>query len=49
VKKEMSPFEATNKRSNNLEKLYHVFITIKLTSVEAERASSATVLFVTKL
>jgi len=38
----MSPFEATEK-SNNLEKLYHAFITIKPTSVEAERASSATV------
>ena len=28
VKKEMSTFEATKKRSNNLEKLFHALITI---------------------
>jgi len=48
VKKEMSPFEAS-KTSDILEKLYQAVIKIKLTSVKAERASSATVLFVTKL
>jgi len=45
----MSLFEATKKRSNNLEKLYHALITIKPTSVEPERAFSAAGLFVTKL
>jgi len=45
----MSLFEATNKRSNNLEKLYHALTTIKPKSVEPERAFSATRLFVTKL
>jgi len=42
-------FEATNKRLNNLEKLYHSLITMKPTSVGPERAFSATGLFVTKL
>jgi len=36
VKKEMSLFEAANKRSNNLEKLYHALIAIKPKSVETE-------------
>ena len=49
VIKEMSLFEATKKRSNNLAKLYHVLLTNKPTSVEPERASSASGLFVTKL
>jgi len=49
VKKEISVFEATNKRSNNLEKLYHALITIKPKSVEPERAFSAKGIFVTKL
>ena len=48
LNKEMSLFDATKKRSNNLEKLYHVLITIKPTSVEPERDFSATVLFVIK-
>jgi len=46
---EISLFEAANKRSNNLEKLYRAFITIKPKSVEPERVFSATGLFVTKL
>jgi len=49
VKKEMSLFEATKKRSNNLEKLFHALITINPKSVEPVRACSATGLFVTKL
>ena len=49
VIKEMSLSEATKKRSNNLEKLHHALITNKPTSVEPERYSSVTVLFVTKL
>ena len=48
VKKEMSLFEATKKRSNNLKKLFHALITIKPKSVEPEKAFSATVLIVTK-
>jgi len=38
---EMSLFEATKKRSNHLEKLYHTLLTNKPTSVDPERASSA--------
>jgi len=49
VKKEMNLFEVTKKRSNNLEQLFCALITIKPTSVEPERAFSATGLFVTKL
>jgi len=49
VQKEMSLFEATKKRSNNLEKLFHALITAKPKSVEPERAFYATGLFVTKL
>jgi len=45
----MSLFEATNMRSNNLEKLYHALIPINPKSVEPERAFSVTGLFVTKL
>ena len=47
--KEMSLFEATKKRSNSLAKLYRALLTNKRASVEPERASSATGLFVTKL
>ena len=36
VEKEMSLFEATKKRSNNLEKLFHALITIMPKSVEPE-------------
>ena len=36
--KEMSLFEAKNKRSDNLEKLYHALSTIKPTSMEPEWA-----------
>jgi len=49
VKKEMNLFEATKKRSNNLEKLFHALITIKPKSVQPEWAFSATGLFVAKL
>jgi len=49
VIKEMSLFEAAKKRSNSLVKLYHALLTNKPTSVESERVSSATGLFVTKL
>jgi len=49
VMKEMSLFEATKKRSNNLEKMFHALITIKPKSVKPERAFSAPGLFVTKL
>jgi len=49
VKKEMSLFEATKKRSNNLEKLLHASITINPKPFEPERAFSATGLFVTKI
>jgi len=45
----MSLFEATKKRSNYLEKLFHALIVIKPKSMEPERAFSATGLFVTKL
>jgi len=49
--KEMSLFEATKKRSNNLEKLFHalIIITIKPKSMGPERAFSATGLCVAKL
>jgi len=36
VNKNMSLFEATKKRSNNLKKLFHALITIKPKSVEPE-------------
>jgi len=49
VKKEMSLFEVTKKRSNNLEKLFHALITINPKSMEPERAFSVIALFVTKL
>jgi len=49
VKKERSLFEATKKRSNDLEKLFHALITIKTKSLEPERAFSATGLFFAKL
>ena len=49
VKKEMSPFQDKKKRSNNLEKLFHALIAIKPSSVEPERAFSATRLFAAKL
>jgi len=49
VKKEISLFKATKKRSNNLGKLSHALITITPKSVEPEWAFSATRLFVAKL
>jgi len=47
--KEISFFEATKNRPNNLEKLQHALFTIKPTSVEPEKVFSATELFVRKL
>ena len=49
VIKEMSLFEATKKKPDNLEKLFYALTTIKPKLVETERAFSATGLFVTKL
>jgi len=45
----MSLFEATKKRSNDLEKLFHASTTITPKSVEPERDFSAMGLFVAKL
>ena len=47
--KEMQLFEATKKRAENLENLNRSLLTIRPTSVEAERAFSATGLFATKI
>ena len=44
----MQLFEATKKRPENLEKLYHALLTIRPTSVESEPAFSAMGLFATK-
>ena len=49
MNKEISLFEATKKRPDNLEKLYHALLTTKPTSEELERAFSTMGLFVTKL
>ena len=49
VKKEMSLFEATKKRPENLQKLFNALLAIKSTSVEPEWAFSAMGLFATKL
>jgi len=49
AKNEINLFQATKKRSNNLEKLFNAVIIIMPTSVEPERAFSATGLFVPKL
>jgi len=49
VKKEMSLFEATKKRSNNREKIVPCLNTIKPKPVGPERAFSATGLFVIKI
>ena len=49
INKKMQLFEATKKRSENIEKLYHSFLTIRPTSVEAECAFSAMDLFATKI
>lgn len=47
--KEMKFYEATRKRTENLELLYQSLLTIKATSVESERAFSAAGYFLTKL
>ena len=49
INKEMQLFEATKKRPENLENLYRSLLTIRPTSVEAERAFSAMGLFATKI
>ena len=49
INKEMQLFEATRKRTENLEKIYRSFFTIRLTSAEAERAFSVMELFATKI
>ena len=45
----MQLFEATKKRPENSESLYRSLLTIRPTSVEAERAFSAMGLFATKI
>ncbi len=45
---ELKCFEITLTRSENIEKLYKSMLTVKATSVEAERAFSAAGLFITK-
>ena len=49
INKEMQLFEATKKRPKSLENLYRSLLTIRPTSVEAERAFSAMGLFATKI
>ena len=49
INKEMQLFEATKKRPENIEKIYRSLLTIRPTSVEAERAFSAMGLFATKI
>ena len=49
ISKEMRYFEVTSNRSENLEKMYKSFLTIKATSVQSERAFSITGLFNTKI
>ena len=49
IKKEMTLFQATNNRPKNLENLYQSLLTIRPSSVEAERAFSALGLFSTRL
>ena len=49
INKEMQLFGATKKRPENLENLYRSLLTIRPTSVEAERAFSAMGLFVIKI
>ena len=47
--KEFNLYEATGKRTPNLDLLYNALIRIPPTSIESERAFSALGLFVTKL
>ena len=49
INKEMQLFEATKKRPENLKNLYRFLLTIRSTSVEAERAFSAAGFFATKI
>lgn len=48
INKEMQLFEVTKKRPENLEKIYPSLLTVRSTSVEAERAFSAMGLFLSK-
>jgi len=45
----MSLFDTTNKRPENLDKLYHALLTIKPTFVELERAFTTMRLLATKI
>ena len=49
IKEEIQLFKVTNKRPENLEKIYHALFTITLTSVEPEQAFSAMGLFAIKI
>ena len=49
IQKEMSLFEGGSTRGDHLQKAYNFLLTIKPTSVEAERAFSAAGLFCTKI
>ena len=49
INKEMQLFKATKKRPENVEKNYRSLLTIRPTSVEAERTFSAMGLFATKI
>ena len=49
VQKKMILYEITKRKPNNLEKLYAALKTIKLRSVETERAFSALGYFVSKI
>ena len=49
IQKEMKLFEATKKRTENLELLYQALRSIPATSIESKRAFSSAGLFITKL
>ena len=49
IKKEIQLFQPTKKRPENLDKLYRCLTTIRLTSVEEERAFSVMTIFANNL
>ena len=49
IRKEIRVFEATKKRTENLDRLYQAICIVPSTNVESERAFSAAGLFITKL
>ena len=49
MRQEFRLFEATNKRSHNLDMLYNALLTIRPSSVEAERVFSLTGFFLPTL